>query len=135
MSELKKDELKREVIKITGCETKQMSNGGYMSKLTDSNDHKYTVFHLKMDKSETLAYQALKKLPMSWIGSTMEVIYKEEVFTKDGKDFTSRKAVGFNEVKGGAEVKVEAPKEATKLEDMGEVVTNQEELDTLSFLD
>lgn len=131
MSEQNKDELKRETINVTWCETKQMSNGGYMSKLTDSNDHKYIVFHLKLDKSETLAYQALKKMPMSGIGSTVEVIYKEEAFTKDGKDYTSRKAVGFNEVKGAV-----APKEvATKLESMGEVVTDKEELDTLSFLD
>jgi len=46
-----------------------------------------------MDGSESKAFSVFKNLPVSGIGSIVEISYKEEEFTKDGKTYKSRKLV------------------------------------------
>lgn len=90
---MEKDELQKTIIKIEGCDTKAMSNGKFMSKLRGSDGNNYVVFHTKKDGNKTKAFEALEQMPMSGINQYAEVAYKEEKFTKEGKDFVSRKAV------------------------------------------
>jgi hypothetical protein len=98
MSE-KKDELKRMVEKIVWFESKQMSNWNFMSKLKTESGGTYTLFHTKRDWSETKAFATLKSLPMSWIGMTVEFVYKEEEFEKEWKTFKSKKLLWISRVK------------------------------------
>lgn len=85
------DKLLKKVAKIVGAETKQMVNGKFMTKFKDSDGDSYTLFHTKSDGTDSKAFQAFKTFPMSWINSFVEVLYKEEEFSKDGKTYLSRK--------------------------------------------
>lgn len=95
-----KDKLEKKQIKLVWCETKQMSNWGFMSRLKWDDNLSYTLFHTKKDWTDTKAFSALKKLPMSGIGTTVEILYKEEdyVSPRDNKTYKSRKAIGLMEV-------------------------------------
>ncbi len=92
-----KDQLVKLVTKIVGAETKQMANGGFMTKLKDESGLSYTLFHTKQDGNDTKAFASFKQLPVSGIGSNVEMIYKEESFQskEDGKTYKSRKLVGL----------------------------------------
>lgn len=95
MSEQKKDELLKTTTKIVWCETKQMSNGNYMSKIKAENGDHFTLFHTKKDGTDSKAFAGLKELPMSWIGTTVDLLYKEEPYEREGKTYTSRKVIGL----------------------------------------
>jgi hypothetical protein len=92
-----KDQFSKVVTKIVGAETKQMANGGFMTKLKDDGGLTYTLFHTKQDGNDTKAFASFKQLPVSGIGSNVELIYKEESFQskEDGNTYKSRKLVGL----------------------------------------
>ena len=90
------DTLLKKTIKIVNAETKQMSNGKYMTKIKDENGDSYTLFHLKMDGSESKAFSVFKTLPVSWIDSIVEISFKEEEYVREWKTYKSRKIVLIN---------------------------------------
>lgn len=119
-------DLLNKVITIKGCETKEMKNGKFMSKIKDQDGKNYTIFHTKKDGTESKAYDALKKLPMSGLGKVVKITYKEEPFEKDGQQYVGRTAVGLEE----STVIVKQEELIT-----GENVTSDDELAKFSFKD
>ena len=90
------DELKKQIITISGMELKTMKNGWLMTKLKDEKGLNYNIFHTKKDGSNSRAYEDYSKLPAGGVGATVEMIYKESEFTNEHGTFTSRGVVMVN---------------------------------------
>jgi len=83
--------LQTKLIKITASETKAASNWKLFSKLQDDAWDRYMLFHTKVDWTETKACGGFKTLPFGGIGCNVEIMFKEEPYEKDGKQYMSRK--------------------------------------------
>ncbi len=122
------DKIEKTIVKINSCETKQMSNGGYMSKVGADDGKNYTVFHTKKDGGNTIAYDSLSKMPMSGINTMVEINYKENTFEKDGQTYTGRNALSFKPVV------VTEPAPAVSTPPVQEINNNSEEVLDEGFL-
>ncbi len=121
-----KDQFNKIATKITGAETKQMSNGGFMTKLKDEKGLTYTLFHTKQDGSDTKVFASFKQLPVSGIGSNVELIFKEESFQskEDGNTYKSRKLIALTPLSVNQDpmsVPVMETEKVLQVEDNGEL--------------
>ena len=103
---MEKSKLEKKEITIVWVESKQMSNGGFMTKLKADDKCYYTIFHTKKDGTDTKAFEGLKRLPMSGIGCKAEILYKEDTYEREGTTHTSKQIVGITGIASKKEVEV-----------------------------
>lgn len=92
------EDLHKKIITIQEVEQTTTQTGKVRFKLKDELGLTFALWKLKADGTETKAFQVLKSFGLDATGKIVELTYKEEQSTYNGKDITFRTIIGIQEV-------------------------------------
>src|ERR1051325_4491794 len=87
------DQLLNKTVTILSVEKKATSTGKIFYKLKGDDNRSYQLWLKKADGSESKAYENLKNLENEGLGKVVEISYKEDSGTYEGKPVTYRTIV------------------------------------------